>query len=407
MDPVTAPHAGPLEGITVVDLTSTFMGPYCTLLLAQMGAEVVKVETPTGDVVRYIGDDRGAGMGPVFLNANQGKRSVALDLKVPAGREVLLRLVAAADVFVHNVRPEAARRLGIGYDEIAAVNPAAVYCALRGYGKEGPYRDRAAYDDVIQASCGLAAVQGTADEPAYVRTPVADKAVGLLAVSAISAALFARERTGRGQEIEVPMLESMVTFTLLDQQGGYVFDPPRGAAGYARTASPYRKPYRTADGYLSVMVYTDTQWRTFFALIGRPDLATEPRYRTITERTRNIDELYQLVEKELLARPSAEWLAALSGAEIPAAPVLSVPDLFTDEHLAAAGLFEQVEHPTEGPLRLARFPISFAGSYPARPRPAPRLGEHGSEVLAELGYGPEEVSALAEAGVVAEEGNRS
>jgi len=400
---VTTHHAGPLAGIRVVDLTSTFMGPYCTLLLAQMGAEVIKVEPPTGDVVRYIGDDRGVGMGPVFLNANRGKRSVALDLKTPAGRGVLQRLVTTADVFVHNVRPEAARRLGIGYAEVAAVNAATVYCALRGYGREGPYRDRAAYDDVIQASCGLAAVQGAADEPAYVRTPVADKAVGLLALSAINAALFARERTGRGQEIEVPMLESMVTFTLLDQQGGYVFDPPRGAAGYARTASPFRKPYRTADGYLSVMVYTDTQWRTFFALVGRPDMAADPRYRTITERTQHIDELYQLVEKELLARPSAEWLAALSRAEIPAAPIHSVPDLFTDDHLVAAGLFERVEHPSEGPLRLARFPVSFGGSHPDRPRPAPRLGEHGAEVLAELGYGPEDIDGLVAAGAVIEE----
>ncbi|WP_214367272.1 CaiB/BaiF CoA transferase family protein [Pseudonocardia sp. H11422] len=404
----TPPGGGPLTGITVVDLTTTFMGPYCTLLLAQLGADVIKVETPAGDVVRYIGDERGVGMGPVFLNANQGKRSVALDLKDPEGREVLLRLAAGADVFVHNIRPAAAHRLGIGYDQIAAANPAAVYCALRGFGGEGPYRDRAAYDDVIQAGCGLAAVQGAGTEPAYVRTPVADKVVGLLAVSAITSALLARERTGRGQEIEVPMLESMVAFTLLDQQGGYVFDPPRGPTGYARTASPYRKPYRTADGHLSVMVYTDAQWQAFFDLVGRSELADDPRYRTITERTRHTDELYQILEKELLARPSDEWLAMLSAAQIPVAPVRSVPDLFADEHLAAVGLFEHVEHPTEGMLRLARFPISFAGEHPQRPRPAPRLGQHGIEVLTELGYSPEQIRRLAEAGIVVsavEEGN--
>jgi len=392
--------SGPLAGVRVVDMTTTFMGPYCTLLLAQMGAEVIKVEAPSGDVVRYIGDVRGTGMGPVFLNANRGKRSVAVDVKTVAGREVLLRLVATADVFVHNVRPDAARRLGIGYDAVREANPRAVYCVLRGYGGGGPYADKAAYDDVIQASCGLAAVQGGEEQPAYVRTPVADKAVGLVAVGAVTAALFERERSGRGQQIEVPMLESMVAFTLLDQQGGYVFDPPRGPAGYARTASPYRKPYRTADGYIAVMVYTDAQWQEFFALIGRPHLAAEPRFRGIKERTQHIDELYELVEKELLARTTAGWMTQLTERGIPASPVLSVPELFEDEHLLASGMFEHVQHPTEGRLRVTRLPISF-GESPAHPMgPAPRLGEHGAEVLAEIGYSDADIRRLTGDGVL-------
>jgi crotonobetainyl-CoA:carnitine CoA-transferase CaiB-like acyl-CoA transferase len=384
----------PLTGVRVVDLSSTFMGPYCTLLLAQMGADVIKVESPSGDVVRYVADHRGTGMGPVFLNANQGKRSIVLDLKDPAGRDALLRLVGTADVFVHNMRPDAVRRLGLGFEDVAATNPRTVYCAVRGFGADGPYRDKAAYDDVIQAASGLAAVQGGPGEPTYVKTPIADKATALIAVGAIGAALYQRERTGRGQEIEVPMLESMVSFTLLDQQGGYVYDPPRGPAGYARTSSPYRKPYRTADGYVSVMVYTDAQWRSFFGLVDRPELAADPRYLSITERTLHIDELYRLVEQELLRRTTAEWLTVLDAQGIPAMPVWTVPELFEDEHLRATGMFQGLTHPTEGRLRLARFPVFFSASAPMDCRPAPRLGEHGAEVLAELGYGPEEIRAL-------------
>jgi len=378
---------GPLTGVRVVDLTSTFMGPYCTLLLAQMGADVIKVEAPGGDVVRYVADDHGTGMGPVFLNANRGKRSIVLDLKDPADRDVLQDLVAGADVFVHNLRPAAVRALGVGYDAVAAANPRTVYCAVRGFGASGPYRDKAAYDDVIQAACGMAAVQGGSGEPRYVTTPVADKTTAVMAVGAIAAALFDRERTGRGQEIEVPMLEFMVAFTLLDQQGGYVFDPPRGPAGYARTSSPYRKPYRTADGYLSVLVYTDNQWRAFFDLVGRPELAAEPKYLGITQRTRHIDELYRLVEQELPRRTTAQWLEALDARGIPAMPVLTVPELFEDEHLRAVGMFRDVEHPTEGALRLTRFPVTFSRTSGPEVRPAPRLGEHGAEILAELGLG--------------------
>jgi crotonobetainyl-CoA:carnitine CoA-transferase CaiB-like acyl-CoA transferase len=384
----------PLADVRVVDLTTTFMGPYCTLLLAQMGADVLKVEAPAGDVLRYVGDEQGTGMGPVFLNANRGKRSITLDLKRPAARDALMRMLDTADVFVHNMRPDAVTRLGLGAEDVHAANPRTVYCVVRGFSSVGPYRNKAAYDDVIQASSGLAAVQGGPDGPAYVRTPIADKATGLMAVGAIAAALYRRERTGRGLAIEVPMLETMVAFTVLDQQGGYVFDPPRGPAGYSRTDSPYRKPYRTADGHVSVMVYTDAQWRAFFELVNRPELTADPRFHTITARTVHIDELYQLLEEEVRTRSTAEWLAAFDARGIAAMPVLTVPELFCDEHLRATGTFEESVHPTEGPLRHARFPVDFLGSERVDLRPAPRLGQHGAEILAELGYVPEEIRAL-------------
>jgi crotonobetainyl-CoA:carnitine CoA-transferase CaiB-like acyl-CoA transferase len=391
----------PLQGIRVIDLTTTFMGPYCTLLLAQMGADVIKVEAPEGDVVRYIGPQRHHGMGTIFLNANQGKRSISLDLKDERGRAVVDRLLAGADVFVTNMRPRAVAALDLSADRVRALNDKIIYCTLTGFGSNGPYREYPAYDDVIQAVSGLAHVQaGHGAQPGYVRTPVADKVAGLMGLSAILAALLGRTTSGTGQVVEVPMFETMAEFLLLDQQGGLIFDPPVGPAGYSRMATPFRRPYRTKDGYLGVVVYTDRQWRTFFELIGSPALADDPRFTSIAYRTQNIDALYQILETEMATRSSAEWMETLVLHNIPCTPVLSVTDLLTDEHLSAVDFFTTVDHPTEGRLRMPRLPVTFSNSAPHTVRPTPQLGEHGRELMNELGYADGEISALIAEGVL-------
>jgi crotonobetainyl-CoA:carnitine CoA-transferase CaiB-like acyl-CoA transferase len=393
---------GPLDGLRVLDLTTTFMGPYCTLLLAHMGADVIKVEAPGGDIVRNIGPERNPGMGTIFLNANHGKRSVVLDLKRPEGRATLDRLVESTDVLVSNMRPKAVDTLDIGPDRLRAVNDRLIYCSLTGFGAGGPYRDLAAYDDVIQAVSGLAAVQGAPGQPAYVRTPVADKIVGIMGTTAILAAVAARERTGQGQLVEVPMFETMAQFMLLDQQGGHLFQPPIGPTGYSRTSSPFRKPYRTADGHVGVVVYTDRQWLSFFRLIDRLDLLEDPRFGTISARTRHIDDLYEIVEQALLTRSSAEWLELLAELGIPCVPILSTAELLDDEHLRAVNFFDYVEHPTEGALRMPRLPIGFSAHPATGGRPAPRLGEHGAQVLSELGVPDDEIEHLIEIGALGE-----
>jgi crotonobetainyl-CoA:carnitine CoA-transferase CaiB-like acyl-CoA transferase len=388
-------EGGPLAGIRVVDLTTTVMGPYCSLLLAQMGASVIKVERPGGDLTRRTGDRRGDGMSPLFLNLNRGKRSIVIDLKTRPGYELLMRLSAQADVFLHNMRPDATAQLGLSYESLAPVNPACVYCELRGFGAGGPYENKPAYDDVIQAISGLAAIQGGDGAPSYVRSLVADKTVGLMALSAILAALHERERTGVGQAIEVPMFESMAAYTLIDQQGEWLFDPPSGPAGYARTASPQRRQYRTSDGYIAIMAYTDAHWRSFFAIIGQPQLADTPNYQTLTERTEHVDELYALVASQVARRTTEDWLTELESAYIPAVPIRTVPDLFTDPHVMAVGLLQPVDHPTQGRLRQARLPFQFSASRLAAAAPAPSLDEHRDQILTELGYQQHEAAALA------------
>lgn len=352
--------SGPLEGVRVVELATTFMVPYATELMAQMGAEVIKVEPPAGDIVRQVGDRTGVGLGPVFMNANRGKRSVRLDLKDSDDHEEFLDLVEECDVFVHNRIPRSVDSLGISYEALAARNPRLIHCAVRGYGEEGRYRDRPAYDDVVQAASGLAATQTNGGELSYVRTPVADKTTGVFALAAMIAALFERERSGRGQAVEVPMFECMAAFTLFEQQGGFAYDPPRGPSGYARTAAVHRRPYRTADGAIGVTVYTDEQWQRFFALVQRPDLATDTRFATLAARTEHVEVLYGYLAEVLPTRTTAAWLDLLVPEGIPAMSMRSVEELFDDPHLGDVDFFHSVEQPGVGRVRYARFPIRFS-----------------------------------------------
>lgn len=398
--PLGMGSSGPLAGVRVLDLTSVFFGPYCTRLLGDMGADVVKVEPPQGDIVRRIGPSRNADMGAIHLGVNRNKRSLVLDLRNERGRASLLRLAEGADVFIHNVRPKAIARLRLDYDDVAAVRPDIVYCTACGYGQGGPYSDFPAYDDVVQGAAGIAAVQSHGKpDMEYVNTVVADKTSGLAAASAIAMALFHRERTGEGQAIEVPMFETMAAYLLLEQQYGLTFEPAIGGPVYPRSTSPDRRPYRTADGHICIVVYNDTHWKRFFELAGRSDLAADPRFVTIAGRTENIDELYRLVSEIMPQRSTADWLQALLGADIPAMALNTVEDLLADPHLNAAGLFELHEHPTEGAIRTIGVPVKFSKSPGGVERLAPTLGQHSREVLVEAGFESSEIDALHSSGV--------
>jgi crotonobetainyl-CoA:carnitine CoA-transferase CaiB-like acyl-CoA transferase len=392
---------GPLSGLRVLDMTTVLMGPYATLQLGDMGADIIKVEPFEGDIVRQIGPSRHPGMGPMFLNANRNKRSIALDLKQPAGREVLLRLAANADVFIYNVRPQAMARLGLSYEDLAASNPAIIYAGVFGYGQDGPYAARPAYDDLIQGACGVPTLLAQAGDgsPRYVPLTIADRIVGLFAVNAVLAALRHRDVTGRGQRIDVPMFETMAHFVLVDHLGGLTFDPPLDHGGYARLLAPERRPYRTKDGYLCALIYNDKQWRSFFAAIGRPELKDD-RFRDHASRTRHIRDIYAEVAGIFATRTTAEWMAILEKADIPYTPLRSIDDLVADPHLHAIGFFTEVEHPSEGTIKSMRMPTTWSDSKTQTPSPAPTLGEHSREILQELGLGEQPIADLFAKGVV-------
>ncbi|MBM3598473.1 MAG: CoA transferase [Alphaproteobacteria bacterium] len=389
-----------IEGIRIVDLTTVVLGPYCTQILADLGADVVKIEGPDGDSTRYIGSAKNAGMCSIYLNLNRNKRSLALDLKRPESRDLVLKLAAGADVFMHSMRPRAIERLGLDEKAVRAVNSRLVYCVATGYGAAGRYGGRPAYDDVIQAMSGIAALQGKGGDPDYCVTVLADKVTGLCAVYGVLAALLRRARTGEGGSVEVPMFEAAASFVLAEHIGGHAFDPPIGPATYARVTTEYRRPYRTRDGFISVIVYTERQWRSFLGLIGRPELMQDKRVASFEARTRNIDFLYKTIEDALAGRHTADWLADFAELDVPAMPVLTTEDLFDEPHLDDAGFFERQRHPTEGKLRLPRQPVRFDGAQRPDSRPAPRLGRDSVAVLREAGIAEGEIRRLVEQGVV-------
>ncbi|HYD71476.1 CoA transferase [Azospirillum sp.] len=353
--------AGPLDTITVIDLSTVIAGPYAGHILGDLGARVVKVEPPAGDIMRAAGPARSPGMGAAFLNCNRNKESRVLDLKDGAQRDELLDMLGEADVLLHNMRPAAAERLGLGYEPVAARNPRLVYCAIVGYGQDGPYRDRPAYDDVIQAEAGWADLQArTGGEPRYAPTIVADKTTGLYAVAAITAALLARTVSGTGQYVEVPMFEVMASFLAVEHLAGRTFRPPLGPTGYGRVLSPHRRPYRTKDGYVCVMPYTAAHWRAFFAAAGRDDWASDAALGSDAARAAMIGTLYERLAECLAADTTGHWLALLRGLDVPCAPVNAIDDLLEDEHLTAVGFFQPTLHPSEGDILGVRSPLRFA-----------------------------------------------
>jgi crotonobetainyl-CoA:carnitine CoA-transferase CaiB-like acyl-CoA transferase len=398
-----SPLMGPLQGIRIIDMTSVLMGPFATQTLGDMGADVVKVEAPQGDVVRQIGPARHDDMGPVFLNTNRNKRSLSLDLKRPEGIAVLRRLIADADVLVYNVRPQAMARLGLDHEAVEKINPRIVYAGLFGFGQDGPYAARPAYDDLIQGASTLSHLIARAGDgtPRYVPTAMADRVVGITAVSAILASLLARGRTGRGQRVDIPMFETMVGFVLGDHLGGLTYEPALDGGGYARHLSPHRRPYRTQDGYLCALVYNDKQWQGFLRAIGRESLLVEDaRFASFANRSRNIDVVYEFLSDLFALRSTAEWTRLLEDADIPMMPMHDLDSVLEDPHLAATGFFSTVAHPTEGLIRSMRAPVSFFGT-PAGPvKHAPGQGEHSVEILRQSGYSAEEIDALLASGAV-------
>lgn len=390
---------GPLDGISILELSSVVLGPWACQILGDMGAEVIKVEPPYGDSNRALGASRSPGMAALYLTCNRNKRSIVLDLKQESGRAAALKLAERVDVLIHNNRPQVMGKLGLNYDDVKAVNPEIIYCGTYGYGKNGPYGSKGALDDSIQSVSGVAMLtQMVLGEPRYLPTVVADKTTALGVVYAVTAALYHRERTGVGQEIEVPMFESMVYYVMAEHLWGMTFEPPIGTAGYKRLMSYHRKPYKTKDGYIAILPYLDNHWKSFCEVSGRTDLLEDKRFTTLSDRVQNIDDTYEETAKTMATRTTNEWLDIFGKTSVPINVVNTLDELVDDPHLKAVDFWKIVDHPTEGRIRMTGFPVSFSAT-PADVRHLPpRLGENSIEILREANLSQAEIDAMLESG---------
>jgi crotonobetainyl-CoA:carnitine CoA-transferase CaiB-like acyl-CoA transferase len=387
--------AGPLEGVKILELTAVVLGPWACQILADMGAEVIKVEPPYGDSNRSLGASRNPGMAALYLTCNRNKRSLMLDLKKPGAREAIMKIAKDVDVVIHNNRPQAMTKLGLEYKDFKEVNDKIIYCGTYGYGKQGPYGEKGALDDSIQAISGIAWLTNMVlGEPRYLPTVVCDKTTALNVVYAVTAALYSREKTGEGQELEVPMFESMVYYNMAEHLWGQTFEPAIGTAGYERLMSYHRKPYKTKDGYIAILPYLDAHWKKFCTMADREDLLEDERFKSLADRVANIDDTYEETAKTMVNRTTQEWLDMFGQTSVPTNAVNTLDGVLDDPHLKEVGFWQELDHPTEGKLRMTKFPVNFSGTPAENKRHQPRLGEHSTEILLEAGLSQGEIDAM-------------
>ena len=388
---MTETRTGPLQGVKIIDMSSVVLGPFATLIFGDLGADVVKIESAqpgkAGDMMRYAGKSPTGDLGPIYTALNRNKKSVQLDAKTEDGKAALIAMLKEADVFFHNVRLAGMGRLGLDYESVKAINPGIVYVHCAGFGVGGPYEHRQAYDDLIQGASGFASLSSMRDgsEPAYAPSLVADKTVGLFATYATLAALYHREKTGEGQFVQVPMLESFTFFNMVENLYGETFLPGNGKLAYTRSINANRKPYKTKDGYIGLVPYSDQQWETFFEMGGRDGVFEDPRFSTYQARTENITDLYAIIGEVALTKTTDEWLTLLDEANIPAMKFNGMKDVLTDEHLNAVGFFQERQHPDAGAYRTLKHPVHFSATPASIDRDPPKLGADTETVLASLG----------------------
>lgn len=392
--------SGPLKGVRIIDCTTVIMGPWATQQLGDLGADIIKVEPPEGDTSRQVGPTHGKDMAALFLGSNRNKRSVVLDLKKEGGRRALFKLCETADVFLHNLRPEPAARLGVGYEAFEKINPRLIYLATYGYRANGPRGSKPAYDDIIQAGSGLAHLQSAiVGEPRYIPTIIGDKTSSGNIVTAVLAALYEREKSGLGQAIEVPMFESLVAYVMTEHLYGATFLPQESEPGYIRILNKERKPFPSKDGYISLTPYTDGNWKEFCDLIGQPEIMNDERFSTLSKRIANVGVVYGKLGEICRTRTNAEWVELLRDSNIPHGPVNTLADLLEDEQLLATGFWKEFDHPSEGRIRTPDIPQTFSRTPGSIRRLQPRLGEHSLEVLSEAGMSSSEIDEMLNTGV--------